>query len=714
LERRTSSQVHAFESNVEMASLGPTGVCGPTCRMYLPLIYISIFIICLAQFIGFTIWLKRNRRRAQQWADKNAAKRTILPIYDWVLYWEIFYILVRAGYIWVIQQQFTAYVWGTTIVFCASKISQYFVVSYLVQSRMGWAAVCRAVGFSVWLFSITVVLHVKNRLWEYLLDLAIFMSVLCYAYSQAKTGRYGWFFWYVTYLIGLSLVAATIFGELVEVSLPVRLWCLVLSDFCRVAVHPGFLLLLLLADSQWWRSLSDSIIRMGVRPSSSLRRIGSSLKRSRNSERSSSRRSYSSMEISDTLPLTTVQETLRTHLNLIDYCSLDFYSVEYLDRGSKGEVRRCKWKAHGDRVGRDVALKSFGKNDISLEEMMQVGKEAFLSARLDHVNIVKFFGICLSPPSVHLVYEYCSERSLRHVLRNPKMHLSWEQRVTFAIQAARGLRALHRQQIIHRDIKSRNLLVHFDGKQYVVKLCDFGSARLIGAESEEEDPHGELSQKDTRIRVNQSHSRRSRKKNCLLSCWREKKIKGPIGNRHESKDERYATYMTAVVGTLAYMAPELMPSEFPFTSDSIEPAAYGLSADIFSFGYVAWEILSRRLPYYALKDVRSLLHAVLSGGRPPVPLCPDRYQRLITSCWKENPSQRPTAEELVKELKIVLEESLKQKFSCPNSNDPTFEGVTFPNIHQPLIRTTSYHLSRGRASSDTRLPMGIQQTVREA
>eukprot|EP00954_Amorphochlora_amoebiformis_P026864 1381871-Amorphochlora_amoeboformis.AAC.1 len=59
--------------------------------------------------------------------------------------------------------------------------------------------------------------------------------------------------------------------------------------------------------------------------------------------------------------------------------------------------------------------------------------------------------------------------------------------------------------------------------------------------------------------------------------------------------------MTAVVGTLAYMAPELMPSEFPFTSDSIEPAAYGLSADIFSFGYVAWEILSRRLPYYALK-----------------------------------------------------------------------------------------------------------------
>eukprot|EP00469_Lotharella_globosa_P015104 CAMPEP_0167820442 /NCGR_PEP_ID=MMETSP0112_2-20121227/6093_1 /TAXON_ID=91324 /ORGANISM="Lotharella globosa, Strain CCCM811" /LENGTH=685 /DNA_ID=CAMNT_0007720999 /DNA_START=26 /DNA_END=2083 /DNA_ORIENTATION=+ len=650
-------------------NIGPTGFCGPACKAMLPYIYSGIFLVCLGQFVGFTIWLNRNRRRAAIWADKNAARNTILPIYDWVLYWEIFYILARAGFIYCIQQRFANYLWGTTIVFCASKMSQYFVVAYLVQHRMGYAAVLRAVSVALWLFLITVVLHVKNRLWEYLLDLILFSSVLCYACGQ-RTGRYTWFLWYVSYLVVLTSIAACMFGGLVKASLKFRFGILIFSDFCRVAVHPVLLLMVLLTDSQWWRSLSDSIIRMGVRSSTSFRRLGNSGTSSRSW---SQKRSRSSMELGEDLPLTSVQETLRTHLQLIDFCTLDFYSTQYLDRGSKGEVRRCRWKPKEDSKGREVALKTFGRTDISLEEMLQIGKEAFLSARLEHPNIVKFFGISIQPPSVHLVYEYCSERSLRHVLRDSARRLSWGQRVRFALQAARGLSALHRQEIIHRDIKSRNYLVHFNGKEFVVKLCDFGSARFLGA------PGGSQGPSPLERRTSYSGTGCTR---AILNLMCGNKRNGgshPTGRRHEASDERYMTYMTAVVGTLAYMAPELMPADFPFTSDSIGPASYGFSADTFSFGYVLWELLTRRLPYYALKDVRTLLRSVLNGGRPPAPTCPTTYKKLMQWCWHADPSQRPTADEIVEDLQSVLEKSMKMEFECVEVSHPSYEGVSFPS-----------------------------------
>lgn len=117
-----------------------------------------------------------------------------------------------------------------------------------------------------------LILQRPKRLWEYVLDLFIFSSVLSYTCFQ-KTTRYRWLHWYIVYLITLSAVAACMFGGLLQTTPIVRFTALVISDFSRVAVHPLLLLMVLVADSQWWRSLSDSIIRMGVRPSASQRKL---------------------------------------------------------------------------------------------------------------------------------------------------------------------------------------------------------------------------------------------------------------------------------------------------------------------------------------------------------------------------------------------------------------------------------------------------------
>eukprot|EP00466_Bigelowiella_natans_P004405 jgi/Bigna1/47086/estExt_Genewise1.C_90250 len=310
-------------------------------------------------------------------------------------------------------------------------------------------------------------------------------------------------------------------------------------------------------------------------------------------------------------------------------------------------------------------------------------------------------------------------------------------RVSFALHAARGLSALHKQNMIHRDIKSRNLLVHFDGHRYVVKLCDFGSARLIAEDQNNRFSSSSSSggyyqsKKNSRSGTSPpSQEGEGKRLNCVRSIFRticcatsdhSRHHVGMNGRRHEASDERYMTYMTAVVGTLAYMAPELMPPDFPFTSESVEHASYGLSADIFSFGYVIWELLTRRLPYYALKDVRTLLRSVLRGGRPPVPLCPSHYREIMLECWHQDPSKRPTIDKLVRHLEMAHEQALKMDFECLDANSASFEGVAFPwdKHHRtpPLHRLDHSMYQRGLMSPAARgfgLPRNVQDLAREA
>ncbi|XP_076938468.1 receptor-like protein kinase ANXUR2 [Bidens hawaiensis] len=99
-----------------------------------------------------------------------------------------------------------------------------------------------------------------------------------------------------------------------------------------------------------------------------------------------------------------------------------------------------------------------------------------------HPNIVSLLGFCDEGPEMLLVYEYASNGSLDDYLGNidNMTYLTWAQRVQICLDIAHGLNYLHRstarkQSIIHRDIKSANILLD---DNWVAKIADFGLSKL--------------------------------------------------------------------------------------------------------------------------------------------------------------------------------------------------------------------------------------------
>ncbi|XP_023756270.1 leucine-rich repeat receptor protein kinase HPCA1 [Lactuca sativa] len=153
----------------------------------------------------------------------------------------------------------------------------------------------------------------------------------------------------------------------------------------------------------------------------------------------------------------------------------DNFSEEYvIGSGGYGKVYRGTLS-----TGHEVAIKRAKQG--SLQGAQEFKTEIELLSRIHHKNVVALVGFCYEQGEQMLVYEYISNGTLKDNLSGKSgMRLNWMKRLTIALDSAKGLTYLHElanPPIIHRDIKSNNILVD---DHLIAKVADFGLSKLLG------------------------------------------------------------------------------------------------------------------------------------------------------------------------------------------------------------------------------------------
>ncbi|CAM9139464.1 unnamed protein product [Ectocarpus sp. 4 AP-2014] len=159
----------------------------------------------------------------------------------------------------------------------------------------------------------------------------------------------------------------------------------------------------------------------------------------------------------------------------IDYDKdLDFEGSTRLGSGGFGEVRTAKWN------GSDVAVKSLLADGLNRDDVRAIRKEVRIHANLHFDHVVQLYAASTIAPRLCLVVELASGGSLRQYLRLTNEPLAHALQTAFLFDIARGMWFLHKKGILHRDLKSANVLIFANGR---LKLCDFGLSKIMAESS---------------------------------------------------------------------------------------------------------------------------------------------------------------------------------------------------------------------------------------
>ena len=152
----------------------------------------------------------------------------------------------------------------------------------------------------------------------------------------------------------------------------------------------------------------------------------------------------------------------------------DFTMEKRIGQGGFGDVYRAIHKPTGTKC----AVKQLFVEEFKDSELTSFVREVVILAMCHDLFLLPFLGFTFSPPFL-IVTEFIAKGSLYDALQHKPgaPQLSPSHKTLIAIGIARGMMVLHRQKIIHRDLKSLNILLD---DRYLPKICDFGISRFIG------------------------------------------------------------------------------------------------------------------------------------------------------------------------------------------------------------------------------------------
>ncbi|XP_030467848.1 serine/threonine-protein kinase STY17-like isoform X2 [Syzygium oleosum] len=137
--------------------------------------------------------------------------------------------------------------------------------------------------------------------------------------------------------------------------------------------------------------------------------------------------------------------------------------------GSFGDLYR------GTYCGQEVAIKILKPGRANAAILRDFAQEIYIMRKIRHKNVVQFIGACTHPPNLCIVTEFMSKGSIYDVLHKQRGAVKLPSLLKVAIDVSKGMNYLHQNNIIHRDLKTANLLMD---ENEVVKVADFGVARV--------------------------------------------------------------------------------------------------------------------------------------------------------------------------------------------------------------------------------------------
>jgi len=310
---------------------------------------------------------------------------------------------------------------------------------------------------------------------------------------------------------------------------------------------------------------------------------------------------------------------------------LNYRIEKLLGQGGMGEV----YLGVHTEIERKVAIKAISPHlarDERIRERFR--REALILSRLNHPNIVQLYDFWDRPEGLFLIMEYVNgialDRYIHRVVGGP---LPVKFAIDLFLQVLDAFHYAHEQGVIHRDIKPSNILIRNDN---VVKILDFGIARILAGDETQDDKQKELTRTGTTL------------------------------------------------GTVAYMSPEQIRAKSPGEIDH--------RSDIYSLGLVLFEMLTGQ-PAYDRNELSEFDLLLKIATDPPPSLLsinpnlpPELDSILSRSLAKDRQNRYQSCQEFAADLIKFLAkhvQSAEASSTTSSSRNPALTTPTMTSLRPP-------------------------------